>query len=138
MKKNVKNIILVVSILLIFITGFAFVSKIYKDSAAKKDYYEIVEMVKNNEISEFSLNLYNGELSYKLRSEGKDGKIHRYTVASATLFIEDVRSFLEENNKENDVNSDKFIKYDYEAGGETYWLMSMLPSILLLAVIIGF
>ena len=138
MKKNVKNIILVVGILLIFITGFAFVSKVYKDSAAKKDYYEIVEMVKNNEISEFSLNLYNGELSYKLRSEGKDGKIHRYTVASATLFIEDVRGFLEENNKENDVNSDKFIKYDYEAGGETSWLMSMLPSILLLAVIIGF
>ena len=43
MKKNVKNIILVVSILLVFITGFAFVSKVYKDSAAKKDYYEIVE-----------------------------------------------------------------------------------------------
>ena len=138
MKKNVKNIILVVTILLIFITGFAFVSNVYKNSAAKKDYYEIVEMVKNNEISEFSLNLYNGELSYKLRSEGKDAKFHRYTVASATLFIEDVRSFLEKNNEENAGNSDKFIKFDYESGGETSWIMSMLPSLLLLAVIIGF
>ncbi len=138
MKKNVKNIILVVAILMVCLTAFFTVSSVYNSNATKKDYYEIVEMVKKNEISEFSLNLYSGELSYKLRSEGEKGRTHHYTVASASLFIEDVMEFVEANNEENADNKDKFIKYDYEDGGETSWFMSMLPSLIILAVIIGF
>ena len=47
-------------------------------------YYEIVDLVKNNEVSEFELNLYTGELKYILRKEPKT--VQKYTCASADIF----------------------------------------------------
>ena len=136
MKKNLKNIILVVGIIAFCLAAIFTVSSVYNSNNTKKDYYEIVEMVKKNEISEFKLNLYSGELSYKLRSEGENGRTYHYSVASAALFIEDVMEFVETNNEQNGKDSDKYIKYDYEDGAETSWLMEMLPLVLGIVVIV--
>lgn len=133
MKKNLKNILLYIGIPIILIFTVVFVSQLTK-STVDKQYYEIVDLIKDNEISEFELNLYSGDLTYILRDE--PNKKQRYTVADASIFYNDVNEFVMEHN-EKCAEADK-IKYDYDKGGQGSWLMSMLPTLILVVVMVVF
>ena len=126
MKKNLKNVLLYIAIPIVFILTILTVSYFTKDVAELK-YSQIVEMVKANEISELDLNLYSGELTYKTRD---DGKMHRYTVPNSGLFIEDVNEDIWEI-KEKNKGTDKDIEYNLIRGGETSWITSLLPTLLM-------
>ena len=88
--------------------AFVAVSQISKTTNETK-YYEIVEMIENNEISEFSLNCYSGDLTYTLR---EDGNKYHYSVADPSIFYNDVNEIVRANNKENADNEELKIKYD--------------------------
>ena len=133
MNKNLKNVLLFIGIPIAFIIAVLSVSYLSKSTVETK-YYEIVEMVKENEISEFSLNLHSGQLVYTKRA---DGKSYRYTVADPSIFYYDVRDTLNEINKQNS-GTDKIIKYDYQSGGETAWIMNLLPTLITLGVMVLF
>ncbi len=107
-------------------------------NTTKVKYYQIVEKVKNNEISEYQLNLYSGDLIYKLRSDSS-GKEYRYKVADPSIFYNDVRDAVSEiNSNEDNVKSGKIIKYDYKSGGEASWIMSMMPTIIMVVIMVAF
>lgn len=131
MNKTVRNIILYVTIPLILFVSAFFMLRSSK-SATELKYYEIVGLIRNNQVSEYELNLYSGELRYVKRSE--PNKIYRYTVASPDVFYNDVNSFVMENNSKVDFNADDpdFIKNDYKRGDEGSWLASLLPTFLLI------
>ncbi|MEE1330864.1 MAG: ATP-dependent zinc metalloprotease FtsH [Acutalibacteraceae bacterium] len=133
MNKNLKNVLLFIGIPIVFIIAIMSVSYLSKNTAETK-YYEIVSMVKNNEISEYQLNLYSGELIYTKRD---DGKKYRYTVADTSIFYNDIKDAVSEINDENK-GTDKVIKYDYKSGGQAAWIMNLLPTILLIGVMILF
>ena len=125
--------LLFIGIPIVFIIAIMSVSYLSKNTAETK-YYEIVSMVKNNEISEYQLNLYSGELIYTKRD---DGKKYRYTVADTSIFYNDIKDAVSEINDENK-GTDKVIKYDYKSGGQAAWIMNLLPTILLIGVMILF
>ena len=125
--------ILFIGIPIAFIISVLSVSYLSKNTVETK-YYEIVEMVTENKISEFSLNLHSGQLIYTKRD---DGKSYRYTVADPSIFYNDVNDFVLKNNSENS-GTDKIIKYDYKSGGETAWIMNLLPTLITLGVMVLF
>ncbi len=125
--------ILFIGIPIAFIISVLSVSYLSKNTVETK-YYEIVEMVTENKISEFSLNLHSGQLIYTKRD---DGKSYRYTVADPSIFYNDVNDFVLKNNTEN-IGTDKIIKYDYKSGGETAWIMNLLPTLITLGVMVLF
>ena len=133
MNKNLKNVLLFIGIPIVFIIAIMSVSYLSKNTAETK-YYEIVSMVRNNEISEYQLNLYSGELVYNKRD---DGKKYRYTVADTSIFYNDIKDAVSEINDENK-GTDNVIKYDYKSGGQAAWIMNLLPTILLIGVMILF
>jgi len=133
LNKNLKNVILFIGIPIAFIISVLSVSYLSKNTVETK-YYEIVEMVTENKISEFSLNLHSGQLIYTKRD---DGKSYRYTVADPSIFYNDVNDFVLKNNTEN-IGTDKIIKYDYKSGGETAWIMNLLPTLITLGVMVLF
>ncbi len=133
MNKNLKNVILFIGIPIAFIIAVLSVSYLSKATVETK-YYEIVELVTENKVSEFSLNLHSGQLVYTKRD---DGKSYRYTVADPSIFYNDVNDFVLKNNSENS-GTDKIIKYDYKSGGETAWIMNLLPTLITLGVMIIF
>lgn len=133
MNKNLKNVLLFIGIPIAFIISVLSVSYLSKNTVETK-YYEIVEMVTENKISEFSLNLHSGQLVYTKRD---DGKSYRYTVADPSIFYNDVNDFVLKNNSENS-GTDKIIKYDYKSGGETAWIMNLLPTLITLGVMVLF
>ncbi len=133
MKKNFKNVLLYIGIPIVFILTMLSVSYFTKNTAETK-YYEIINLVKENEISEFELNLYSGEIKYVLR---EDGKTYRYTVADASIFYNDINEAVMKINQENR-GTDKEIKYDYKSGGEGAWILNLLPSALMIGLMIIF
>ena len=133
MNKNLKNVLLFIGIPIAFIIAVLSVSYLSKTTVETK-YYEIVELVTENKISEFSLNLHSGQLIYTKRD---DGKSYRYTVADPSIFYNDVNDFVLKNNSENS-GTDKIIKYDYKSSGETAWIMNLLPTLITLGVMVLF
>ena len=135
MKWN-KKWLIYIGIPLIMIASYLVVTNISKKSTQTK-YSEVVQLVRNNEVSEFKINLYSGELNYKLRS---DGKTYRYTVANPTMFYNDVNDIvLEINDKAKEKDSDvKPIEYDVIQGGQGSWILSMLPTIILIGALVIF
>ncbi len=131
MNKNLKNVLLYIGIPAILIIAVMIgLSATQKKSSMK--YYEIVDMIKNNEISAYQLNLYSGELQYTKRSDNKE---YRYNVANADIFYNDVNDFVLKHNEEAKSEKD-MIKQDYKSGGEASWIMSILPTLLMIAALV--
>ena len=133
MNKNLKNVLLFIGIPIVFIIAVLSVSYLSRNTV-ETQYYEIVDMVKSNEISEFQLNLYSGELVYTRRD---DGRTYRYTVADPSIFYNDVNDAVLEINEQND-GTENIIRYDYKSGGQAAWLMNLLPTLLLIVVMVLF
>ena len=129
MKKNLKNLLIYIAIPIAFMLTLFAVTK-FSQKAEQVNYSEIVEMVKANEISEFELNLYSGELKYTTR---EDGKKHTYTVANAEIFINDIDEAVARINEQN-AGTENDIVYNYQKGGNAAWLVSLLPGLLLLGL----
>ena len=125
--------LLFIGIPIVFIISILAVSQLSKSTVETK-YYEIVDMIKSNEISEYQLNLYSGELIYTKRD---DGKKYRYTVAEPSIFYNDVSEAVSKINEEN-AGTDKIIKYDFKSGGQSAWLMNLLPTLIIIAVMVLF
>ena len=102
-------------------------------SRSELQYYEIVDMIKSNEIESYQLNLYSGEMVYYLRG---DAKPNYYIVASPDIFYNDVNDFILENNEQNKDNPDKIIKQDYIRGNEASWLLNLLPTVIMFGLLI--
>lgn len=103
-------------------------------------YSTIMEHFDNLEISEYELDLGSGKLSYKLKSEGKDGKVNKYTVPNVSIFINEVVGDDGENYRVryNEANPDNKLDYNFIKIKDNSFLMSLLPTLLLLGVMIFF
>ncbi|MCI8360922.1 MAG: AAA family ATPase, partial [Clostridiales bacterium] len=102
---------------------------------AKEKYSDIKALVMENQISDFELNLYSGELVYIKR---EDGQRYRYNVADASIFYNDVKDYLAENNAQYKPGEKERINYNYKKGNQASWLMNLLPTVLIIALMIGF
>lgn len=106
------------------------------------DYSTVVELVRSGQVSEFRLNLYDGELKYVTRA---DGAKHKVTVASAEIFYNDIKDAVLEYNANVYNNAEltpeqkeqQDIDYNYDHGGEGSWLISMLPTIIMFVILIA-
>ena len=131
MKKNLRSTLLYIVIPVIFILAIVAVSFTTK-SVDETKYYTIVSLFEKGEVSEYELNLYSGELSYKKWGSNEQ---YRYTVADPSLFYKDIHESVVEYNK---AHPDKVIKMDYKSGGETSWLINLLPTVILVVVVAVF
>ena len=128
---KIKKIGQFLPILLLPVIMILFVSfYINSDSAAKVTYYDVVEMFENNEIAEYKLNLSSGVLEYKKREE--PDKKYKYTVPNITIFYDDIHVNVLEYNEENPDNK---IVYDYDKGAANSWIVSLLPTVLVVLVL---
>ena len=100
------------------------------ESAAKVTYYDVVEMFENNEIAEYNLNLSSGVLEYKKRDE--PDKKYKYTVPNISIFYDDIHVKVLEYNE---ANPDNKIVYDYDKGAANSWIVSLLPTVLVIVVL---
>ncbi len=115
---NLLYLLLPIS-MIIFIAVF-----LNSQNTTKLKYYEVVDLFNNHKVTEYTLNLSSGALTYKVEGDNTEKK---YTLPSVELFVNDVHEKIVEYNEQN---PEKAIKYDYKAGSNTTWWASMLPMLL--------
>lgn len=130
MSKNWKSILVYILIPILLIGAVIYF--VNSQTSTQLKYSQVVSMFKNNEVSEFSLDLSSGNLVYKTFAKPKEKK--NYSVPNVSYFLDDIR---ESVDKYNDEHSDKPIVYDYRAGTSNAWIYSMIPSLLMFVVLIA-
>ena len=127
---KIKTVILYALMLALFIGGLAFIGS-RQNKQDEKQYYQVVQSFEQGKVSEYSLNLSNGKLVYKLKG---DKKVYEYTVPNVSMFVDDIH---DDVIKYNTKNPDKPVKADYQRGSDnTVWL-SILPTVALIALVGG-
>ena len=122
------SLILIAALLLMMFYMFS------QSSKNEQKYSEVVSQFKQLKVSEFTLELSSGNLSYKLKTDAKDAAAHTYRVPSVDLFINDIYTSIDEYNEKYPSSP---MVYDYQAGSD--WgmiLLSYLPVLLLLGGIV--
>lgn len=122
---NLLYLLLPIS-MIIFIAIF-----LNSQNATKMKYYEVVDLFNSHKVTEYSVNLSSGALTYKLAGDDTEKK---YTLPSVDLFVKDIHEGVIEYNEQN---PDKAIKYDYKAGSNSSWWASMLPMLLSGILVVG-
>lgn len=112
---------------LIMVVGIGIASRQTSNKSSEAMYYQVVQYFDNDKVSEFSLNLTNGTLKYKLK--GDDTK-WQYKVPNVSVFIEDVNETVRQHNK-NAKTEDDMIKYEFISGSSTSWILNLLPTIIM-------
>lgn len=130
MSKNWKSILVYILIPILLIGAVIYF--VNSQTSTQLKYSQVVSMFKNNEVSEFSLDLSSGNLVYKTFAKPKEEK--NYSVPNVSYFLDDIR---ESVDKYNDEHSDKPIVYDYRAGTSNAWIYTMIPSLLMFVVLIA-
>ena len=119
-------------ILIMVVAGVMYSSQ----SAEKTDYSTVMQLFNEDKIQEPELNVYEGKLVYVTR---EDGKKHTIEVVS-DVFYNDIGSIIKEKNTDKNAdgtfNTENDIVMNYKAGGEGSWLMSLLPTILVIVIVI--
>ena len=103
----------------------------YMDRSAQPElqYYEIVELFDQGKVAEGELNLTSGLMTYKLEGDDKE---YKYTVPNVNIFVNDVHDLVRQHNIDNPDNP---IEWNYKAGSSNSWLLSILPSALVLVLL---
>ena len=100
MSKNWKSILVYILIPILLIGAVIYF--VNSQTSTQLKYSQVVSMFKNNEVSEFSLDLSSGNLVYKTFAKPKEEK--NYSVPNVSYFLDDIR---ESVDKYNDEHSDK-------------------------------
>ena len=102
-----------------------------KTANEKPEYYEVVHSFRTYEVSEYTLDLSNGKLEYKLKG---DDKLKSYNVPNVDIFLDDVHDYVTEYNINNPESQ---IKFDYAKGSSGWWV-SILPMLAMSLLLGGF
>ena len=134
-KKIIRNlliylgipILLVVLLLLLFDRG--------ADQTGLK-YSDVLSYFEDGKVSAYSLNLGTGEMKLTVTEDSsKKESVVRYTVPNVNLFYNDVSDYIKSYNKEHPNNR---MTQDVIRPAETSWLVSLIPTLLMIALLVAF
>ena len=134
-KKIIRNlliylgipILLVVLLLLLFDRG--------ADQTGLK-YSDVLSYFEDGKVSAYSLNLGTGEMKLTVTEDSsKKESVVRYTVPNVNLFYNDVSDYIKSYNEEHPNNR---MTQDVIRPAETSWLVSLIPTLLMIALLVEF
>ena len=123
-----KQIIPYLAIPLLLVAMFLFLTT--RQTTDRVAYSEVIELFEENQVAEYTLNLSSGELQYRL--QGSNERL-TYTVPNVNMFISDIEDYVKEYNANAAAGQE--IRYDYERGSANSWWVSLLPTIILMAIL---
>ncbi|HEZ7988074.1 MAG TPA: ATP-dependent zinc metalloprotease FtsH [Ruminococcus sp.] len=130
-RKN-RGIFAYLLIFVLAVMGVSYVMSKISDSGKKTEYSEIISHFDNYEVSYYTLDLGSGELKLKLR--GEDQKL-TYEVPNINIFLNDTENYRQEYNE---MHPDEPLTQDYYKITDNSWLLSIIPTALMLILGIVF
>ena len=140
MKNNSKSFLIYLLVASILIGGMIYALSSLSKTKDKTEYSKIMRYFDDLQVSEFTLNLNNGELTYKLQGDEED-KDRVYSVPNVSLFVNEVLGSEDGENyrKRYDAeNPDAPLKYDLVPISDNSFWLNLIPTLLMLGVMIFF
>lgn len=97
------------------------------DKSPDKEYSEVLTYFDEYQVQEYTLDLGSGELVLVL----EDDKRLCYEVPDVGLFVQDVEGYRDAYNEKN---PDAPLKMDYYRATDSSWLLSLIPTLLILVM----
>lgn len=135
MNKKAKDTLIYVAIIILLVIGFFSVMNMMNSlssTVTKTNYSDVMVEFDNYNVSQFSLDLGSGALTFKVK--GSD-EIRKYTVPNVNVFLNDIIDYRKNYNEKN---PDAELIEDYLPISDNTFLTSFLPYIILIALMIGF
>ncbi len=143
--QNRKKSLLIYAAIFVVLIGFALVmSRMIQDTAVTHSYSELIYLFQDQKVSGYTLDLGNGELTVTLAEgeelegavENQDGEMmYTQRIYSATKFFDDIDPFVEEYNIDH---PEERMEIDYSASADNSWLLTTIPSLLMMGGLIFF
>ena len=130
-QRKKRNLLLYIGIpvVVLFIIILLFNNRVPQTAAYK--YSDILDYFQSQEVTGYRLNLGTGDMAIQLES----GETIGYQLPSVDLFYMDVRDSIQQYNEEH---PDSKMVQDIIRPQETSWLISLLPTLIMFAVLIIF
>ncbi len=130
--KKSKGMLTYLAIAAVIITVLVLLIPTLEPATQTKKYSEIMEHFDKFEVTEYTLNIKTGELEYYLNYSDRK---QTYTVPNVNLFLNDIDS--DERNyrlafNNQDPAPEKPLKVDYIRGTDNSWIITVVPTVLLL------
>ncbi len=137
-----KSIFIYFLVIFLLIFGLVWVLNMADAAGTRTDPYSgVIAQFDNLNVSEFSLDLNNGELTYKLKGETQ---YKRYVVPNVNIFLNDINTGYTEGGelatyrvRYNEVNETPLTE-DYIPIADNTFLTAILPYLLLIGIMIIF
>ena len=99
-------------------------------------YSDVLSYFEDGKVSAYSLNLGTGEMKLTVTEDSsKKESVVRYTVPNVNLFYNDVSDYIKSYNEEHPNNR---MTQDVIRPAETSWLVSLIPTLLMIALLVAF
>jgi cell division protease FtsH len=109
----------------LFVVALIFMLPNIGNDSPDTEYSEIMTYFDEYEVKEYTLDLGNGELVLVL----EDDKRLLYEVPNVSLFVDDIADYREAYNEKH---PDEPLKMDYYKATDSSWLLSLIPTLLIL------
>lgn len=128
MQRRNKNrgIVTYLIIAAVLVLCMMFVIPSLTSSSSNYKYSDIMKYFDNYEVTEYTLDLGSGKLNMVL----EDGQSISYSVPNVQLFLNDTENYRTEYN----ARTNKELSLDYFKIKDNSWILSLLPTLLLLAL----
>ena len=126
-----RGVFIYIAVILLLVIGMVTMLKISTPGTVPKKYSDVISQFDNYNVTEYTLDLGSGALTYKT----KDGKLDKYTVPNVNLFLQDT---IEYRKNYNEKNPDTPLIEDFYPISDNSFLLSFLPYLLMIALMIGF
>lgn len=139
MQNKKKGTLIYIVIIIFLIVGLISLLRSMTPRAEVESYSSVMEHFDNLEVSAFTLDLNSGKLTYKLRSDNIE---RNYNVPYPSLFINDLYGDFTDGTSYRDRYNAKYpnspLVEDYVAIADNSFFTSLLPYLILVALMIGF
>lgn len=128
-----KGVFIYLAVIVLLVIGMVTMLQMSATPGEHTTYSKVISEFDNYNVSGYTLDLGSGELQYTLKSDNT--KKYKYSVPNVSLFLQDTQGYRKAYNEKNPDNQ---LVEDFYPVSDNSFLLSFLPSLLMVALMIGF
>ena len=129
-KKTIRNLLIYLGIPIVLIIVIALM--FFMQPKEEYPTSDIVYLFQDQKVEEYSIDFGTGALEMKLNDKYKGKTEIKTNVASVSLFLDSVKDYVSDYNKDH---PDARMKFNHKQATDNSWWMNFLPNLILIALL---
>ena len=137
-KNNGKSLLIYLLVSALVLGGLVYMLTSMSKNKTDESYSDIMQKFDSLQVSEFTLDLGSGKMTYRLRDDAADTK-HSYSVPNVSIFVQEVLGGEKAETYRKQYNAkygEGTLKYDLIPISDNSFWINMIPTLLMLGVMI--